>query len=120
MSDEKRTSVTSDLEDLERRLDEVRNRHEKAQEPDDNSGSLLGMAWRMSTELVVAVLVGTALGYGLDRFLGTQPWLLLLGIGFGFAAGIMNVLRSAEKMDAANADVPIGDDMPDDDDLDAD
>jgi len=120
MSDEKRTSVTSDLQDLERRLEEVRNRHDKSQEPEDNSGSLLGMAWRMSTELVVAVLVGTALGYGLDRFLGTQPWLLLLGIGFGFAAGIMNVLRSAAKMDAANADVPIGDDMPDDDDLDAD
>ena len=74
------------------------------------------MAWRMSTELVVAVLVGTGLGYGLDKLLGTRPWMLLLGIGFGFAAGIMNVLRAAEKMDAANAHVPLGEDMPDEDD----
>jgi len=115
MSDEKRTSQPSDLEELERRLDEVRNRHEKPEKEQDNSGSLLGMAWRLSTELVVAVLVGTAIGYGLDRLFGTRPWILLIGLGFGFAAGIMNVLRVAGKMDAANAHVPIGDDLPDDD-----
>ncbi len=116
MSDEKRTSQKSDLEDLEQRLEEVRKRREKPQETEDNNGSLLGMAWRMSTELVVAVLVGTGLGYGLDKFLGTQPWILLLGIGFGFAAGIMNVVRAAEKMDAANAHVPLGEDLADEDD----
>jgi len=76
------------------------------------------MAWRMSTELVVSVLVGVGLGYAFDRWLGTQPWGLLVGMGFGFAAGIKMVLRSSDQMDALNAGVPLGDDMPEDDDAD--
>ena len=79
----------------------------------DNGGTLLGMAWRLSTELVVAVLVGTGLGYGLDYLLETRPWFLLVGLGFGFAAGIMSVFRVAGRMDAENAHIPIGEDMPD-------
>ena len=120
MSDEKRTSQantsSSDLKDLERRLAEARKRREKPQSEQDNGGSLLGMAWRLSTELVVAVLVGAALGYGLDSLLGTRPWILLIGLGFGFAAGLMNTFRVAQKMDAENAHIPLGNDIPDTDD----
>lgn len=116
MSDEKRTSqantTSSDLEDLERRLNAAKKRREKPQAEQDNSGSLLGMAWRLSTELVVAVLVGAAMGYGLDYLLGTRPWFLLIGLGFGIATGLMNTFRIARKMDAQNAHIPIGDDMP--------
>lgn len=116
MSDEKRTSQantsSSDLEDLERRLDAAKNRRKTPQAEQDNSGSLLGMAWRLSTELVVAVLVGAAMGYGLDYLLGTRPWFLLIGLGFGIATGLMNTFRIARKMDAQNAHIPIGDDMP--------
>ena len=120
MSDEKRTSQantsSSDLKDLERRLAEARKRREKPQSEQDNGGSLLGMAWRLSTELVVAVLVGAALGYGLDSLLGTRPWILLIGLGFGFAAGLMNTFRVAQKMDAENAHIPLVNDIPDTDD----
>lgn len=73
------------------------------------------MAWRLSTELVVAVLVGTGLGFGLDKVFGTSPWITLIGVGFGFAAGIKSVLRTAAKMDAEAADIPIGDDIGFDD-----
>jgi len=120
MSDEKRTSQptqpSSDLDDLERRLAEARNRHKEPEAEGDNGGTLLGMAWRLSTELVVAVLVGAGLGYGLDYLLGTRPWFLLVGLGFGFAAGIMSVFRVAGKMDAENAHIPLGEDIPDTDD----
>ncbi len=124
MSDEKRTSQptqsSSDLDDLERRLETARNRHKEPEADGDNGGTLLGMAWRLSTELVVAVLVGAGLGYGLDHLFGTRPWLLLVGLGFGFAAGIMSVFRVAGKMDAENAHISIGEDMPDtnDDEMD--
>ncbi len=124
MSEEKRTSQptqsSSDLDDLERRLEVARNRHKEPDKDEDNGGSLLGMAWRLSTELVVAVLVGAGLGYGLDYLLGTRPWFLLVGLGFGFAAGVMSVFRVAGKMDAENAHIPIGEDMPvtDDDEMD--
>lgn len=117
MSDEKRTSQakqsSSDLDDLERRLAEARNRHKEPEPDGDNAGSLLGMAWRLSTEFLVAVLVGAGLGYGLDHLLGTRPWFLLVGLVFGFAAGIMSVFRAAGRMDAENAHIPIGEDLPD-------
>ena len=60
----------------------------------------LGAAWRMSVELVVAVLVGGALGLGLDRLTGATPWFMLAGLGFGFAAGVRAVVRSAAEMNA--------------------
>ncbi len=121
MTNENETSKTrepsSDLEQLEQRLDKLKAKHKKP-EQDTDAGSLLGMAWRLSTELVVAVLVGTGLGHLLDRVFGTAPWILLVGLGFGFAAGIMNTLRVAEKMDAATSHLPIGDDLPDEDEND--
>lgn len=108
-------SKSGDIEDLGARLDAVRSKHQDNPEQTDD-GSLLGMAWRLSTELVVSILVGLGLGYGVDVLLGTKPWGLLIGLGFGFAAGIMAVLRTSAKMDAQNADVPLGNDLPDDED----
>ena len=104
----------SDLDDLQARVSAAQDKYRPKPEK-KHDGAVLGMAWRLSTELVVAVLVGTALGYGLDKLFGTQPWLILLGVGFGFAAGIRNTLRTAARMDAENADVPLGEDIGFDD-----
>jgi len=113
ISDQK--TPKTDLERFESRLDAVKAKH--APDVDDVSdGTILGMAWRLSTEIIVAVLVGMGLGFGLDKLLGTKPWMMLVGVCFGFAAGIMNVMRSAAKMDAANSHIPIGDDIGYDDD----
>ena len=109
------SSKPDDLKDLGARLDAAKSKYEVPAEIQDD-GSLLGQAWRMSTELVVSVMVGLGLGYGLDILLGSKPWGMLLGLCFGFAAGIMAVLRTSAKMDAQNAGVPLGDDMPDDED----
>ena len=108
----------NDLKALEARLDKAQARHTKSVTDQKTDGSLLGMAWRLSTELVVAVLVGAGLGFGLDKLFNTQPWLLIVGLGFGFAAGIKNTLRVAEKMDAQTAHIPLGDDIQDDNDAD--
>ena len=104
----------NDLKALEARLDKAQARHTKSDTDQKTDGSLLGMAWRLSTELVVAVLVGAGLGFGLDKLFNTQPWLLIVGLGFGFATGIRGVLRVAAKMDAASAHIPIGEDIADD------
>lgn len=110
---DKNTSET-DLERFEERLSAAKAKH--APDVDDVSdGTILGMAWRLSTEIIVAVLVGMGLGYGLDKLLGTKPWIMLVGVAFGFAAGIMNVMRSAAKMDAATSHIPIGEDIGYDD-----
>ena len=53
----------------------------------------LAMAFRVAGELVAALVVGVAIGWWLDRLLGTTPWLLVLFLVLGFAAGILNVWR---------------------------
>lgn len=108
----------NDLKALEERLSQAKAKHTKSDTAEKVDGSILGMAWRLSTELVVAVLVGAGLGFGLDKLFNTQPWLLVVGLGFGFATGIRGVLRVAAKMDAASAHIPIGEDIEDDDEED--
>lgn len=46
--------------------------------------------------LVVATAVGLGAGYWADRWLGSSPWLTLLGLGFGIAAGFVNFFRSVK------------------------
>ncbi|RKQ70972.1 ATP synthase protein I [Litorimonas taeanensis] len=106
------TERPSDLDALNAKLQAAKARRPQDKAPSSN-GNALGMAWRLSTELIVSVLVGTGLGYGLDKFFETSPWILLVGMGFGFAAGIKAVLRTADRMDAADANIPLGTDLPD-------
>lgn len=61
----------------------------------------MGTAFRLSADLVSAVVAGAGLGWGLDWLLGTGPWLLLLFFFLGVAAGILNVIRTANAMNAA-------------------
>jgi len=109
------SSTPDDLSDLGARLDAAKSKYEVTPDVKDE-GSMLGQAWRMSTELVVSVMVGMGLGYGIDVIFGSKPWGMLIGLCFGFAAGIMTVLRTSAKMDEQNAGIPIGDDMPDEED----
>jgi len=108
------SSKTSDLDDLGVRVEAAKSKHKAPAQEQKTDGSMLGQAWRMSTELVVSVIVGLGLGYGIDVIVGSKPWGMLIGLCFGFAAGIMAVLRTSAKMDAQNAGVPLGDDLPDD------
>ena len=65
---------------------------------DQKSSSSMGTAFKMSTELVSAVAVGTIIGFILDNWFGTKPWLILIFFFVGVAAGIMNVFKTAKKM----------------------
>ena len=64
----------------------------------EESSSNMGTAFKMSTELVSAVVVGTIIGFILDNWFGTKPWLILIFFFVGVIAGIMNVIKSAKKM----------------------
>jgi ATP synthase protein I len=57
--------------------------------------SAFARGMRLSAELVGGVVVGFLLGWLLDRWLGTSPWGLIVFILLGFAAGVLNVMRSA-------------------------
>jgi ATP synthase protein I len=60
--------------------------------------SSIGTAFKLSTELVSAVVVGTIIGFILDKTFGTKPWLILIFFFVGVVAGIINVFRSAKNM----------------------
>ena len=60
--------------------------------------SSIGTAFKLSTELVSAVAVGTIIGFILDKTFGTKPWLILIFFFVGVVAGIINVFRSAKNM----------------------
>ncbi len=51
--------------------------------------------FRLSSELVAGVVVGAGIGWLLDRWLGIAPWGLVVFLLLGFAAGVLNVMRSA-------------------------
>ena len=62
-----------------------------------NSTSI-GAAFKLSTELVSAVAVGTIIGFILDNWFGTKPWLILIFFFAGVIAGIFNVIKSAKNI----------------------
>ena len=65
---------------------------------DSEPPSSIGTAFKLSTELVSAVVVGTIIGFILDKSFGTKPWLILIFFFVGVIAGIINVFRSAKNM----------------------
>ena len=64
----------------------------------NNQSASLGMALKLSTEMVAAVLVGTIIGYILDSWFDSKPWLIIIFFFVGVAAGITNVVRTAKLM----------------------
>jgi ATP synthase protein I len=58
----------------------------------------MGTAFKLGTELVSAVLVGTIIGFILDTWFDTKPWLIILFFFLGSIAGILNVIKVAKKM----------------------
>ena len=76
--------------------DKLRN-YSKIRDNNQNS-SFMGSAFKLGTELVSAVLVGTIIGFILDTWFGTKPWLIIVFFFLGSAAGILNVIKAAKRM----------------------
>jgi ATP synthase protein I len=95
----------SSLDDLGKRLDEARARQPGGdrQGPGGRAGSMsgLGMAMRIAVEMVVALVVSVAIGWLLDEWLDTRPWLMLVFFVLGVSAGGLNVYRVASRLGSA-------------------
>lgn len=88
-----------ELERLDARLKEARGKVQ-AKDPGggpeiQTPGSALGLAFRVGVELVSALAIGLGIGWLLDAWLDTRPWLMVVFIFLGGAAGILNVYRIA-------------------------
>ena len=110
-------TIRQRLDSLGEQLAEAQARHAPAPGPEPQGhGAAFGQALRLGVELVAGVAVGGFIGWALDRFLGTAPLLMVVFLGLGAAAGIMNVVRTAKRM---QAEAPSTKDLPsvaDDDD----
>jgi ATP synthase protein I len=61
----------------------------------------LGLGFRIGIELVVAIVVATAIGWAIDRWLGTRPWGMIVLFFMGVAAGMLNVYRAVTRVGGA-------------------
>ena len=86
-------------EDFKTRLKIAKSKVEKQILSDkQKKGAFMGSAFKLGTELVAAVAVGTIIGFILDNWFGTKPWLIIIFFFLGAAAGMLNVIRAANKL----------------------
>ena len=64
----------------------------------EKRGSFMGNAFKLGTELVAAVAVGTIIGFILDSWFDTKPWLIIIFFFLGATAGMLNVIKTAKNM----------------------
>ena len=86
-------------EDFKTRLKIAKSKIKKQVQSDsEKKGIFMGSAFKLGTELVSAVAVGTIIGFILDSWFDTKPWLIIIFFFLGTAAGILNVIRTANRM----------------------
>jgi len=89
-----------DASDLISKIDKFKEKEKiaKTSENIEKRGNSIGLAFRLSTELVSGIVVGSIMGWSLDKWLGSQPWFFLVFFILGIAAGIINVIKTAKNM----------------------
>lgn len=99
MAEDERKSTP---DDLDKRLEGVRQAYQKgvgrSSKPAESGagGEKLGVGMRVAVELVAGVVAGAFLGLMADQWLGTKPWLLIVGFVLGCGAAFLNVYRVAQ------------------------
>lgn len=89
------------MDRLSRELDVERRERAAAERPERSNATGYAQALRLASEFVAGVIVGAALGWGIDTMAGTSPWGLIGFLLLGFCAGVLNVVRSAGRMTGA-------------------
>ena len=93
-------SSSDELSDFKRRLKDTKDSIEKRDKQVFSQGAAYSFGFRLVTDLVVGVLSGVGIGWLLDYLLGTKPWFLLIFMPLGMVAGILNVIRAANSVEA--------------------
>ena len=101
LSPQDRAAFERRVSDLDARIGAAKTDGKHGATPHAPSATGRGMAYgfRMASELVGTIIVDGLIGYGLDIWLGTRPWLFLAFFFIGFAAGVMNVLRGYKRLE---------------------
>lgn len=116
MADDRPSSGGDALDELSRRVAAARGAAVKdiSVTVVDRGGMAIGM--RMASEFASAIIVGVLLGIGVDHLFATAPWGLIVGLGLGFATGVVNLVRAARDYSARQ---PVGQALADEADEDS-
>lgn len=98
--DERENSLRKPENSFDARLAKARLKGSERRQRGINETSAFGIATRLVAELVSGLAIGGGIGWLLDRWLGTGPWLLVVFFILGAGAGIANVIRAAKQMNA--------------------
>ncbi|PYB77305.1 MULTISPECIES: AtpZ/AtpI family protein [Rhizobium] len=96
--DERRRRLTAEL--AQRGIADKAEERDEIRAEETRKG--YGMAMKISSEFISAVIVGAILGYLFDHFVGTSPWGMIIMLLLGFCAGVLNVLRTVGAVATPN------------------
>jgi ATP synthase protein I len=102
ISPEDREVIRQRSAEIGKKLDAVKAKQAEAEGQGRGRQSAYGQAFKFAAELIVGVALGGLLGWALDRQFGTAPWLMVVLVILGFAAGLLNVIRAAKQAQAEN------------------
>lgn len=92
------------IDEIQAQVDALQARRSKADQKSaraaGRSTGQMGLGFRISVEMLATLAVGTGMGFVLDRWLGTSPWLTLVFLMLGAAAGMRNAIRVATRISA--------------------
>jgi ATP synthase protein I len=92
------------IDEIQAQVEAVQSRRAKADGKSARSAGRstgqMGLGFRISVEMLATLAVGTGMGFVLDRWLGTSPWLTLVFLMLGAAAGMRNAIRVATRISA--------------------
>jgi ATP synthase protein I len=95
--------LAAKLEKLDARLSDIRSERHVNDQPRGRlqaDGTAMARGMKMVSEFVAGIAAGGLLGWIIDRLAGTQPIVLLIGLLFGFAAGLRNLYRATQARPA--------------------
>lgn len=98
-------NASNDIERLEQKISELKKQENALSEHPKNQSEFVRVSrigLRIGVELFSAVIVGAGIGFLLDKTINTKPWMLVLFLFFGGAAGILNIYRLSQKEDRIN------------------
>ena len=102
ISREDREAIRRRSAEIGQKLDALKRRASTDPVAGEANQSAYGTAFKFAAELIVGVVVGGGIGWALDRQLGSAPWLMIVLVILGFAAGLLNVVRAAREAQKKN------------------
>ena len=97
MSAAEREALSKRASAIGDKIESAKQRRVSPKPRDSDQGHAMARGLKVSAELIGGVVVGGGLGWILDKWLGTFPWLFILFFLLGSAAGILNIVRQAQR-----------------------